>query len=132
MSEGNIDKLLQIWNESRYDGSPFLLHKELFEAIDSIEVGDVLWESFLVQYSNENEGDKSDGATDSDQPQWMNDQHEVFYHDPRLVVQQMLSNPDFSNEMDYSLYQEYGENNEWQYQNFMSGDWAWEQVVHFS
>ena len=40
MSEGNIDLLSQLWNES---GSqlPFLGHKELFIAINNITAGDI-------------------------------------------------------------------------------------------
>jgi hypothetical protein len=131
MSEGNIDELLRIWNDSESGSAPFSSHQELFEAIDSSKLGDVSWQSFSVQYhSDEYQGDSGADVNDnSDQPQWMVDQHEVFYRDPRLVVQQILSNPDFCNDMDYAPYRAYAENGEREYRNLMSGDWAWEQAV---
>jgi len=44
----------------------------------------------------------------------------------------MLANPDYATKMDYLPYCEYSTNNdERQWQDFMSGDWAWNQAVWF-
>ena len=95
-------------------------------AIDEISVGDAPWHSFSVRYN-----DRLDGADHSGpQPKWMLDVYEVFYHDPRLVVRQMLANPDFKDGMDFSPYHVvFDKDGTRQYQHLMSGDWAWDQVV---
>jgi hypothetical protein len=41
----------------------------------------------------------------------------------------MLANPDFNNEMDFAPYQEFDIDDEQQFEDFMSGDWAWQQAV---
>lgn len=132
MSEGNIDELLRIWNESEFGSSPFASHKELFEVIDSMDVGDVPWQTFCVQYHDEDDEDLGVDNEDSDRPQWMLDQHEVFFRDPRLVIHKLLSNPDFCDEMDFSPYREYDENGKREYHNLMGGNWAWQQAVRFN
>ncbi|KAG2345489.1 hypothetical protein BDR05DRAFT_998119 [Suillus weaverae] len=41
----------------------------------------------------------------------------------------MLANPDYATEMDYRPYREFStDNDECQWQDFMSGDWAWNQA----
>lgn len=132
MSEGNVDELFHIWNKSGFGTAPFSSHQELFNAIDSVEVGDIPWQSFSVQYRDENDDESGDDDGGSDRPQWMIDQHEVFYRDPRLVVRRMLSNPDFCKEMDYSPYREYNKDDDREYHNLMSANWAWEQAVRIS
>jgi hypothetical protein len=59
----------------------------------------------------------------------MSDSHDVFYRDPHLVVKAMLANPDFDDGMDFSPHHVFNENNEQQFDNMMSGEWAWEQAV---
>jgi hypothetical protein len=124
MSEGNIDTLLQLWNNSG-NRLPFSGHRELLTAIDEIPVGDTPWHSFLVRYNS-----RLDGANHSEpQTKWMLDAHEVFYRDPRLVLHQMLANPDFKDGMDFSPYRVFDKDGARQYQHLMSGDWAWDQAV---
>jgi len=42
----------------------------------------------------------------------------------------MLASSEFADEMDYVPYQEYdASNDQRRWQDFMSGDWAWEQAV---
>ncbi|KAG1728600.1 uncharacterized protein EDB91DRAFT_1239333 [Suillus paluster] len=84
-------------------------HKDLHETIDSIPLGDVKWEGFSCTYTGE--------KPDSDYPPWME------------VIHNMLANPAYSDEMDYQPYWEYSTNgDERQWQDFMSGDWAWDQA----
>jgi hypothetical protein len=43
-----------------------------------------------------------------------------------------LGNRDFKTELDYSPKQVFGKNGKWQYSDFMSGNWVWDQAVcHF-
>jgi len=89
-------------------------------AIDEISVRDTPWHSFMVWYK-----DGLGGADHSEpQPKWMSDIYEVFYHDPWLVVYQMLANPDFKGGMDFSPYCVFDKDGAHQYQHLMSGDWA--------
>ena len=41
----------------------------------------------------------------------------------------MLGNPDFAKDVDYSPLRQYDGKGIRQYENFMSGDWAWKQAV---
>ncbi|KAL6297723.1 hypothetical protein BKA93DRAFT_745435, partial [Sparassis latifolia] len=67
---------------------------------------------------------------DSDVPAWMEGEYDVWFRDPRLVAQNMLSNPDFDGEIDYSIMRQFKREapHERRLQNFMSGDWVWKQA----
>ncbi|KAI6006144.1 hypothetical protein EDC04DRAFT_2871755 [Pisolithus marmoratus] len=59
----------------------------------------------------------------------MQAQFDVWFHCPLETVHNMLSNPDFTSEMDYRPYHEYdSKSGKHHFQDFMSGDWAWDQV----
>ena len=59
----------------------------------------------------------------------MTAEHTVWFRDPHLLVQNILSNSDFKDTFDPSPYQEYDAKNNHQYHNFMSGNWAWRHAV---
>ena len=59
----------------------------------------------------------------------MNSVYDVWFQDPRAIVQNMLKNPDFASKIDYAPYHEYDFNGDRQFQDFMSGDWVWKQAV---
>lgn len=123
MSGENIDKLLKL----DFGGQvPFSNHRELYAAIDSVPVGGVPWQSISIKYNGvPSHGDDSDEP----QPKWMSNTYEVFYRDPRLVVHEMLANPDFKDNIDFAPYHVFNEDGDRVYQHLMSGDWAWEQAV---
>ncbi|KIJ05035.1 hypothetical protein PAXINDRAFT_21688 [Paxillus involutus ATCC 200175] len=59
----------------------------------------------------------------------MNDTFDVWYRDPHEVVKNMLANADYKDEMDYAPFREFSsEGDEQQWQDFMSGSWAWSQA----
>ncbi|KAG1898506.1 uncharacterized protein F5891DRAFT_1190888 [Suillus fuscotomentosus] len=59
--------------------------------------------------------------------------HESLHRDPRDVVWNMLANPDYALEMDPQPYREFAtETDEHQWQDFMSGNWAWNQADKIS
>jgi hypothetical protein len=124
MSGGDIDSLLNIWAASIMppgDGLPFRNHTDLYNTIDSTPLGDVPWESSTVMYN----GDIPDG----EKPAWMDAEFEVWFRDPKRVVENMIANPDFNSEFTSSPYQEYDANNNHRFCNLMSGDWVWKQAV---
>ncbi|KIL57076.1 hypothetical protein M378DRAFT_1031569 [Amanita muscaria Koide BX008] len=121
MSEGNIDSLMDLWNQT--GDAPFSTHEDLYNAIDALSLGDIPWESFLVQYHDDEIPDPN-----RPRPQWMSDVHEVFYRNPRLVVRDMLMNPDFNQGMDFAPHRVFDESDNRQYDNMMSGNWVWDQA----
>jgi hypothetical protein len=56
----------------------------------------------------------------------MNAKYGVLFQDPHTVIQNMIGNPDYKGEMDYTPFQEFEAAGG---QNFMSGEWAWKQAV---
>ena len=124
MSAGDIDSLLKIWAATlapHNDHPPFRNHTELYNTIDTTPIGDVPWESFTVTYN----GDIPDGK----RLPWMEEEFEVWFRNPKELVQNMLANPDFNDEFDCSPFHEYDKNDRHRFHNFMSGDWAWKQAV---
>lgn len=123
-----IDILLDLWAASLYKATggdanctpPFSDHKDLHSIIDSTELGDAPWDSFTVQFDGE--------IPEHNVLSWMDEKYEVWCRDPRVVMQNMLSNPDFDGEFDYSPFREYRDAKR-VYRDFMSGNWAWEQAV---
>ncbi|KAI6132289.1 hypothetical protein EV401DRAFT_2053882 [Pisolithus croceorrhizus] len=59
----------------------------------------------------------------------MSDTYEVWYQDPREVIHGILASSEFTDSLDYVPYREYdASNDQRRWQDFMLGDWAWEQV----
>jgi Plavaka transposase len=126
MSAGDIDDLLDLWAASLLkhgDCPPFADHKDLYNTIDASPQGDVPWNSFSTVYSGR--------RPDDNVPPWMDTQYDVWWRDPRIVVQNMLGNPDFDGAIDYAPYQEFEQNGERRFCDFFSGDWVWQQAVRF-
>ena len=124
MLAGDIDELLDMWAVSLFkhnDHPPFANHKDLYDTIDATPRGDVPWECFSTVYN----GPRPEGEV----PPWMDAEFDVWFRDPHTVIQNMIGNPDFNGEMDYSPVQEFEANGERRFQHFMSGDWAWRQAV---
>ncbi|KZP31967.1 hypothetical protein FIBSPDRAFT_709365, partial [Athelia psychrophila] len=128
MLAGNIDKLLKIWGQhaaSTGGEAPFQNHKDLYETIDSIPVGDVPWQSFNLSYSR-----SRPNLEGVDDPAWMDDTHAVWFCDPHELICNLLSNTDFDGKFDYTPFQEYDDKGSHRYQDFMSGNWAWRQAAN--
>jgi Plavaka transposase len=124
MSAGHIDKLLRLWAASlalHNDDPPFHSHVGLYETIDATMLGDVKWTSFSTRY----DGNLPAGEV----PPWMKATYDIWYCDPRVMIKNLLSSPDFKNEFDYSPVQEYDADGNHRFHNFMTGNWAWHQAV---
>ena len=121
MSQGDIDILMRLWAATTADHqAPFENHHDMLATIDSIQDGDAPWLSFSAKYS---------GATPHlNPPDWMVKEYTVFYRDPLTVMRNMISNPSFNGQFDYSPYMEF-EDELRRRSDVMSGDWAWEQAV---
>ncbi|KAG1721051.1 hypothetical protein EDB19DRAFT_1962612 [Suillus lakei] len=100
---------------------PSLTKKCYSQTIDNTPLGDVKWRSFSVKYTGD--------IPDEGPLPWMTESYYVWFCDPHQVVQNMLANPDYASEVDLRPYREYAtEMDECQWQDFMSGDWAWNQA----
>jgi hypothetical protein len=103
----------------------FTDHRDVYRTIDNTPLGDVKWQSFSVKYTGD--------IPDEGPLPWMTESYDVWFRDPHQVVQNMLANPDYASEVDMRPYSEFAtETDERQWQDFMSGDWAWNQAVRLS
>jgi Plavaka transposase len=59
----------------------------------------------------------------------MDNKRDVWHHDLYKLVENLLSNPDFDREFNYTPYKEFDPNGDCVFQDFFSGNWAWEQAV---
>jgi hypothetical protein len=59
----------------------------------------------------------------------MSGNHDVWFRNPRTLVQNLIANPDFNGGFDYAPLQEYDMNGNHRFQNYMSGNWSWKQAV---
>jgi len=128
MSATNIDTLLDLWGATLYQscGSPpFSNHSDLYDTINSTLLGSVPWQNFFIVYQGMQP--QGEGVV---VPEWMTSSYEVWFHDPHVLIKNILANPDYNDHIDYAPIQEFGSMGSHQYHNFMSGDWAWEQAVH--
>lgn len=125
MPREQINDLMQCWARTLAPGHdpPFASVDDLLETIDSIQLGHVPWKSFVVSYQPK-EGEDADGAP------WKLKTYDVWYRDPREVLKNQLSSRDFENEMDFAAKKVVDSKTKARrFQDYMSGEWAWEQSV---
>ena len=106
MSEGDMDFLLDIINAllMSHDGKVlFCHHTNMQDIIDATTVGKASWDNFTLNHNSP----LPEGVSQEDIPQWMTEEHEVWYHNPVILLENLLSNPDFKDEFDYVPYQEH-------------------------
>ncbi len=121
MSGNHIDELMQLL-AALYPGQapPFADRKDLYEHIDSITVGEVRWESFTVTYIGP--------RPSANVPSWMDAEYRVWFRCPRAVLHHQLANPSFKHEMDFTPKKVF-HGDDRVFEDFMSGDWVWQQAV---
>jgi hypothetical protein len=122
-SSGRLtDELLSIMLAKHEDAAPFKDHKELYEAIDAIAVGEAPWIDW--EYD-----DAAGEEISADSPSWKRKKHLVRYRDPLKVVKNMLQNESFDGEFDYVPFSEINKKGNRNYHDLMSAQWAWEEAV---
>ena len=119
---GKIDTLFKLMATLYDTQPPFTSHQELYMLIDAIEQGDVPWNSFSVAYDGMQPLDRAP------RPPWMDERYEVWFRDTLQVLENQITNPDFKDVIDFSPKWVY-QNGKHQYDDLMSGNWAWDQVV---
>ncbi|KAF8258733.1 hypothetical protein EI94DRAFT_1753752 [Lactarius quietus] len=88
-----------------------------------MEIGDVAWQAFSVEFDGE-------VSSDSETPSWKRKSYEVWFRDPLRIVEAQITNKDYAHEMDYAPKQMFSAAGKCQYLDFMSDNWAWEQAIH--
>jgi hypothetical protein len=124
MSAGDINCLLAFWAASltvHNAGPPFKNASHMYKTIDSTPLGDIPWETFSLR--------RSGTQPEVDVPSWMEADYEVSFRNPRALVHNMLSNPDFKSDFDFAPLQERTADGTHRFCNLMSGNWAWKQAV---
>jgi hypothetical protein len=101
---------------------PWKNAQELYDTIDSIQVGAAPWKTFMFKYS---------GPKPSTPPRWMEETYELNARDVLTVLEQQLETAEFDGQVDYTPYQEFDADGHWVYSNLMSGHWSWREAVCF-
>jgi len=101
MPGAQIDELMHIWASmpGHHDGTPpFSNHKHLYSSIDAISERDAPWTSPFMESAEAG----TLPADDSSVPSWKKATYEVVFHDPQILLDHQISNPDFKSHIDYS------------------------------
>ncbi|KAG2074320.1 hypothetical protein BDR04DRAFT_1115820 [Suillus decipiens] len=59
---------------------------------------------------------------------WKTADYDMWFHNPCLLVHNMLSNPDFAAKIEYVLYWDHADGNKCCYKYFLAGNLAWKQA----
>ncbi|KAM6502974.1 hypothetical protein JOM56_002951 [Amanita muscaria] len=124
MSASNIDDLMQFWARSLPPDCdpPYMNTTDLLETIDAANMGHLPWKSFSLSYQASDDEDLSTAVP------WKIKDYDVWYRDPHEVLKTQLSNRSFAHRMDFSAKKIFSsKTNSRQYQDLMSGEWAWER-----
>ncbi|KAF7983491.1 hypothetical protein HWV62_21806 [Athelia sp. TMB] len=119
MSGGDINELMDIWALDKAksgDPGPFESVSDMYATIDVIKHGDAPWKSFTASYT---------GEIRRNTPSWQLANYDVWYRDPEVVIANLLANPDFDNQFDYTPYVELDKQGNRRWSDFMSGNFAW-------
>ncbi|KIM61542.1 hypothetical protein SCLCIDRAFT_25845 [Scleroderma citrinum Foug A] len=119
MSAAKVDDLLAIMAVMYDKDPPFHSHRDMYDTIDATTHGDLPWKSFSMTYSGM--------MPDGDPPSWMTAEYDIWYHDPKVVLEHQLANPDFKGEVDYAAKVIVDEDGHREVCDLMSGQWAFEQ-----
>ncbi|KAJ7048804.1 hypothetical protein C8F01DRAFT_1266590 [Mycena amicta] len=120
MSGDSIDELAQLLAALYQDDPFFNNHRDLYTMIDSIQQGDIPWQSFAVEYT----GPRPETG---EIPSWMTEKYEVWFRCPLAIFERQLANPDFKDELDWAPKRVYKDGKR-QFTDLFSGNWVWEQA----
>jgi hypothetical protein len=126
MSAGNIDQLMEMWALSmakHNDLGPFQSYEHMYNVIDDTRLGDTPWKCFTAGFA---------GDVGPDAPSWQQAEYEVWFRDPEVVISNMLNNPDFDGQFDYTPYVQVDKSGKRHWSDFMSANYAWRHSVSFN
>ncbi|GLB39957.1 hypothetical protein LshimejAT787_0704670 [Lyophyllum shimeji] len=132
MSGKKITQLMDIWatfNANNQDPDetdvsapppPFANAADLYNTIDSTELGDIPWQAFSIKY----DGELPDNVPP---PSWMTKPYEVWFRDPLKIFEDQIGCADFDGDIDYAPYQEFGPDGKRRYKDMMGANFVFEQ-----
>lgn len=153
MSGKKISELMDIWASygqimgiDPENGPPFANAQDLYDTIDSTELGGepwqvstvifmtrsftligvIAWQAFSVQFNG-----NVCVAGQTEAPRWKTEPYEVWFRDPLKIAEGQIGCKDFVGEMDYAPKRVFTRGGDRQYSDFMSGNWAWRQAVSY-
>lgn len=85
-------------------------------------LGDAPWNCFKASLNDQD---------NPNAPSWQKAEYDIWYRDPKVVMRNMLSNPDFAREFDTTPYVELKDGKR-RRSDFMSANFAWRQCVSAS
>ena len=100
---------------------PFHSHRDMYDMINATMHGDSPWKLFSMMYL----GTMPDG----DPPSWMTTEYDIWYHNPKVVLEHQLANPDFKGEVNYATKVIVDEDGHHEVCDLMAGQWVFEQSV---
>jgi hypothetical protein len=107
-------------NHDNFDGVPWDSVDELYDAIDSIDMGEIGWKTLKFSYT---------GPKPPTPPQWMEQTYELNMHDVLGVLEQQLASTEFEGQFEYAPFQEFDFKDDRVYSHLMSAFWANREVV---
>lgn len=134
MPEDQINDLLQIWARTLPPDCdpPFISAQDMYTTIDAMTLSSIPWKLFSVSFKRVAE------EPEENNPPWKLKSYDVWFRGPHQILKIQLARRDFAAEMDFSPKKITDkETNVRRYQNFMSGEWAWDQAasatqIHFN
>ena len=132
MLASDINFITGLWAASpapHNNSPPSKNAKDLYDTINATPLGDIPWQSFSLKYTRPKP--KTLGP-DGEDPPWTTTNYDIWFHDPCLLIQKMIGNPEFNGKFEFTPYQEYSVDSKHCFENLMSGDWAWKQVVSWA
>ena len=127
MSNASVDTLSQLicttlitHGVAPDDVNLFKSNANMLSAINSTPLRDVPWQGFSITYN----GPLPQAGV---VPSWMTKSHDVWYHNPWLLIHNLLANQDFNSEFDYIPFWEFDAQKRRRWQ-VMSSDWAWKEA----
>ena len=96
MPQNQINDLLQIWARTLPPDCdpPFANAQDLYATIDATTLGDIPWKSFSVSFPQADE--ENVGSP------WKLKSYDVWFRDPRQMLEMQLGRRDFAGEMDFA------------------------------
>ncbi|KAG1902266.1 uncharacterized protein F5891DRAFT_1186849 [Suillus fuscotomentosus] len=122
MSGKQVDELMQVLGSFKeFKGRPpFSSDRHVHHTIDTISSSAVPWQSLTLRHAASKNLPPGPSVTP-----WKHTEYEVWYRDPRKLVRNQLANPEFTDNIDYSARQVFGEQGQCVWSDFMTGNWAW-------
>lgn len=141
-SLGDINYLLRIIQAKNNLGSGdpaiFADVDDLHSAIDGFDIEGAGWQTFRIRFVHSfftpssylnNSSSSYAGPIDVNSPSWMREEYIIHTRDALALVKHMASNREFDGKWHTSPFEEFKENGERRWSDFMLGHWSWKEAV---